>query len=652
MPRSLAARTGMACLAVLALALGALFAAANDLRHFIERAVSEATGRSLTLGELRLALDPHLVVTLRDLRYANPDWASAKAMLDVKGVRASIAWLPLLAGRVVLLDVTLDHPLIDLERRANGSGNWSLGNEPAAGPDSGARLPEVRTLSVDDGRLTVADAPTGTYVTLTVRSSGARAALEATGQYAGLPLSVHGEGDSLLSLADSTRPYAAHGEVAIGNTRARFDGTVTGLTALAAADLQMSAGGESLDQLFPLIGVAIPPSPPWSVKGRLVRNGEWWSLHDFTGRIGDSDLSGSADLAYRNRRATVVAQLASMLLDLDDIGGFIGAKPGAATVSPRQRAEKAQAAAEPTLLPDVPIRLGRLRAMDADVTFKGRSIRGKTPVDNLDAHIVVNDGVMTMNPLDFGVGGGTVAARVVLDGRGETAAVESDIEFRRIRLSRLFPGNRTIEKATGLLGGHATLSASGDSFADLLAHSNGRLGLAMAGGTVSDLVLKLAGLDVAQTLRLLFTGDKPVTLRCAVTDLDVKDGVVNSRSTILDTTDTNLSIDGHISFAGEELDLTLHPLPKDYSLVSLRSPLHLHGTFKHPAVRLDPQAAARGGLAAILGAVASPAAALVPLVETGPGTDADCGHLIAAVERHLGETVPEARPAGRRGSRN
>jgi hypothetical protein len=58
---------------------------------------------------------------------------------------------------------------------------------------------------------------------------------------------------------------------------------------------------------------------------------------------------------------------------------------------------------------------------------------------------------------------------------------------------------------------------------------------------------------------------------------------------------------------------------------SLRGPLEIKGTFKDPAFR--PQAKpllARTAAAAALYAIAPPAA-LLALIETGPGEDIDCG---------------------------
>ena len=88
---------------------------------------------------------------------------------------------------------------------------------------------------------------------------------------------------------------------------------------------------------------------------------------------------------------------------------------------------------------------------------------------------------------------------------------------------------------------------------------------------------------------------------------------------------------GPIDLRRERLDLVFYPEPKDPSIFALRSPIHLEGAFKDPAVR--PEAGpivARIAGAALLAAV-NPLLALLPFIETGPGKDSDCAKLLAHV---------------------
>ena len=70
--------------------------------------------------------------------------------------------------------------------------------------------------------------------------------------------------------------------------------------------------------------------------------------------------------------------------------------------------------------------------------------------------------------------------------------------------------------------------------------------------------------------------------------------------------------------------MVLKPEPKDKSILSLRSPLKVGGTFAAPTAGPDKAAlAGRAGLAIALGVI-NPLLALLATIETGPGKDADC----------------------------
>jgi len=72
----------------------------------------------------------------------------------------------------------------------------------------------------------------------------------------------------------------------------------------------------------------------------------------------------------------------------------------------------------------------------------------------------------------------------------------------------------------------------------------------------------------------------------------------------------------------------LHPYPKDKSILSLRSPIHVGGSLGAPKIRPDKGALVqRGALAVLLGAI-NPVLALAATIETGPGQDANCGAVL------------------------
>ena len=176
----------------------------------------------------------------------------------------------------------------------------------------------------------------------------------------------------------------------------------------------------------------------------------------------------------------------------------------------------------------------------------------------------------------------------------------------------------------GRANGRIDLQGEGNSVAAMLATADGDVQVGMGRGRFSNLLLELAGLDVAESLKFLLGKDKTVRLRCAYGEFTVEEGFVKTQSLVFDTSDTIMFGEGSADFDGEKLALELRPEPKDFSPVSLRGPLHVGGTFKDPKFRPEAKSLlGRGALAAALYAIAPPAA-LLAFIETGPGESIDC----------------------------
>lgn len=629
---------------ILAIILLIVFWDWNWFKRPIEKRVEQQTGRTFRInGDLDVDLGWNPRVTLDDVHLGNASWAREKDMVGAERADVTIDLRALIAGRMSFPRIALTAPRIDLQNSPKG-GNWQIATPKSDDEeDKGEKAaPEIGQLSIDRGKLTYFDPADKTDVEVDIATqSGSENAkslmLRAKGKLRGETLEATANGGPVLSLTDTTSPYPFDAKVSVGRTRAKVDGTVTGLQAFTAAQLNLDVEGETLAALHALTQLVLPETPPYRIRGLLVHEGEKWMFNDFTGNVGDSDLSGDLTATYIDERPRLVAKLQSKQLDIDDLAGFVGATPDTGpgeTASAKQEAEAKKADQSDRVLPSEPVDLAQLRSMDADVEFTALSIRKKDlPIDDLNTHLKLEKGVLSLEPLNFGVAGGRIESIMRIDAQKPTLALDTRTNFTRLDLAKLLPGNSTVTKGTGLIGGRANLKSTGASTAELLGNADGELGIAMRGGSFSNLLLEGAGLDAAEAIGFLVRGDRTVRVRCGVLDLEAQDGVFRPRIFVVDTTDTNLKVDGKVDMGKEELDLTVHPMPKDWSPLSLRSPLHLRGTFKEPKVRPDSQLAIKGGVAAALGALINPLAALLPLIETGPGKNADCDSLVAAAER-------------------
>lgn len=605
----------------------------NWFKGPVERAVQARTGRALHIGNLDVDLGRVTTVRADAITFANASWARQPNMASADRVEIDVRVWPLLRGSVQLPDVRLTRPDVLLQ---TAPGEGDPGNWDFLGDSSGGTPPLLQRLFIDDGRLQFSDARGRTDIRLNVRSGQPRQSdaappllVSGKGRWQGNAFTLSGGTESPLQLTDSAHPFRIHLDGRAGATHAVASGTLTNPFALQLFDLQFALSGQDLADLYPLLGIAIPPSPPYALNGRLKRDHNVWRYERFTGKVGDSDLGGNLQFEVGRERPRLTATLESRRLDFDDLAGFVGAPPrtgSGETANAEQKAEAAQVAASSRVLPDTPYNLGKLRAMDADVRWKAHRINAPSlPLDDMDAHLLLDDGVLRLDPLNFGVAGGDIRSTIRMDARQPQIATSLKASVRGVQLGQLFPDAKLAEQAKGGISGQIDLSGRGNSIAAMLGGSSGDVGVAMGRGHVGNLVMELAGLDITESVKFLFTGDRQIPLRCAFADFGVRDGLMTSRALAVDTTDTIIIGEGTVSLRDESLDLLLRPRPKDKSILVLRSPLRIGGTFKDPSFRPDFKALGlRGAVALALGSIAPPAA-LLATIETGPGKDANCG---------------------------
>ena len=289
-------------------------------------------------------------------------------------------------------------------------------------------------------------------------------------------------------------------------------------------------------------------------------------------------------------------------------------------------ARAARQKASPRLLPDRPYELDRLRAMDADVRLKAHRINAPSlPLDDMEAHLLLDNGLLRLEPLNFGVAGGDIRSNIRMDARETPIRTRAQVSARKLELKQLLPTPETAKDAVGRVSGDMVLTGRGNSVARMLGSADGDVALGMGSGQISNLVMELAGLDVQEALKFLLTRDRRVPIRCAWGDFTVRNGVMDTRSLAFDTTDTIIVGEGRVSLRDETLDLKLRPRPKDRSLFAFRSPLLVGGSFKAPSFRPDmARVGLRAALAIALANIAPPVA-LLATFERGPGEDSNCG---------------------------
>ncbi|WP_390367309.1 AsmA family protein [Variovorax dokdonensis] len=633
----------------------------NRARPWIEQRVSEATGRSLKInGDLQLQWTrggkdqggwrswvpwPHLKA--HNLQFGNAQWSeSGKNMAELSSLSISLNPLPLMRRTILITELELDGPQVVLERQADGRNNWTFDTPPKDASKTGSGKPwgfEVERLILkkgglryDDDKLrmdfnlaldTIDDAGAGPY--------GVRWKLDGT--YRQAKLEGEGQAGQVLDLTDRDTPFPIQAKVRAGRTRAQVEGTLLRPTSLAGMDLKLQLSGQSMADLYELTGVTLPKTAPYTTQGRLVGrladgNQKSWTYRDFTGKMGSSDIAGTLEYLMREPRPLLRGKVRSKLLRFDDLGPLIGAGPSSTQSEFEEKKEKQPGN---RVLPVADFDTDSWGAMDADVVVDGdRIVRDEDlPINSLHAKLNLDNKVLSLKPLNFGVAGGTLGSDIQLDARSGTIAADTRMRIRALQLSKLFPKLEDTKGSLGQLNGSIALSGKGNDIATMLGGADGEVKALVSKGTLSKFVLEAMGLNIGSVVMTRLFGDEQIQLNCLAARFDVKDGLMRTDAFVLDTSESRVEIKGTVSLKTEEMNLDMVPTNKKLRLLSLRAPLHVRGNFADPAVSIDaPTVALKLGAAAAL-AAAAPIAALVPLTSLNLGDDEEftgCRDLLRA----------------------
>ena len=633
---------GLAAL-VLVLVAVVLFFPWDVLRGPINRYVSAELGRRFEITErLSVKLGSTATVRADGLEFANPEWASEPYLVKAKAAEFDIKLLPLLFGKVDLPRVALFEPQIGLQIEPDGRRTWALSRDTS---DSTA-TPKIGALTVDRGTLKYRAAGRGADIsalfTLDPESSTTQAgtrqlplSYKATGKWNNEPFTANGRTGGVLQLSrDLTESFPIEVNAESGKTTLKAKGSVKNLQEFSGLNASFDIQGRNLDELYKLAGVVLPSTPPYKLRGQLSKRGQVWDATQIQGVLGKSDLAGELSFDKSQKIPLLTGKVSSKLLDFEDLRPVIGLPVKAAAAdaksTPQPSAVTAQKAAPANasrkVLPTATLDLVKLKAMNADVTYSALDIRHveELPLDKGSIRVKLDSGVLRLEPLALGVAGGSLAGKITIDVNVVPAAFDTKFDLRAVQLNKLFPTIEKTKSSFGKVSGQVTLKGRGNSLAQMLGSASGDVAVLMGKGELSNILLEIMGLDGGEVIKFLISGDRNVQLRCAAAAFEVKQGLMASKVILLDSSDTVINGSGQISLKDETLDIVLKPQPKDKSILSLRSPLKIGGTFAAPTAGPDKAAVAgRVGLAIALGVI-NPLLALLATVETGPGQDADC----------------------------
>ncbi len=572
--------------------------------------------------------------------------------------------------RPPVIDVlTVEHLEAHLLRDARGGMNWRLGKTASneAGTPSSA-IPRFGLLQVRSGEIDIDDAMLALTLRASVRTQEGTAAdrpgaapqglqVQARGSYRGLPLTADLQSSGVLPWVrsdGSTGTTPLRLDLRVGRAQLKLDGHAGDLLQFDGLDAAVELSGPSLAAVGDALGLTLPTTAAFDMRGRVRKDGSAWLTDIASWRVGTSRLQGDFRYEATSTPPLLTGTLAGERLALADLGPAIGA--GGARDS-KAGGGKSEGGTASRVLPQREFDIPSLQRMNADVVLRlDRLDLGTAQIESLaplQGRVRLQRGVLGVHELLARTASGTLRGEITVDARTpQMPQWRADLRWGGIELERFVKARndnaaaattqRTPGYLGGTLGGSANVAGRGRSIAAVMATLDGKAGLWVRDGSVSHLMVELAGLDLAEGLGVLIKGDQRLPLRCAITQWTLRDGTARPETALIDTSDTTLLIDGELSLAKESLALVVTAQPHDMSLFTLRAPLRINGSFAAPQVQLDKSRIALRVVAAAALAALAPPAALLALVDLGEDDRQQCAESVKRSQ--VARNPPARRP--------
>lgn len=586
----------------------------NKYKGYVTELASKELGRELVInGDASIGLSLTPTIVIEDVELANAPWAANPQMVKIESLEVQFSLLPLLKKQIEISNINLIKPQIFLEVAANGEQNWvfKLPTNTEAQPQAAAEVATpsaevkevnsagvalvglaAKSVTINDGLVVYDDKGNKTELQInsialalpslddeinlkfdvvfnaqqikgSLIAGSVNNFLNNQSSYP-INLAVNAYGVDVSTqgtLSNILSNLSYNLNTNIYNPAGNFNAPETTLIAQISGDLKnVTADISTLNVVNNLI------------RGKLSAN--------IAGKIPyiNADLtSDKFDLTAFNQNSNMAWQMPSLI----------------------------DTAYASELVPNTPIPFEMLNLVNADLKLAIGTliIDAGMQANNVNLTAKLNNGVLKVNPLKLGFGGGEIDAILGLNAKAQELSLK--MTGKNLLLQQL----------------HQEFQVTGAD--DFGVSSGGNIDLDInlvgQGATVRQLVNDLSGQVIAilnksviQTGKLKFltsnfinqlldvlqvrrTSSKQIDVSCAVVRSDIKDGkAVFPKGIALNAEQMTVVSDGNINLLNDKIDFSIKPNITDVSVIqAIASFIKVQGTLQNPKIVLDDMTAAR-----------------------------------------------------------
>lgn len=303
--------------------------------------------------------------------------------------------------------------------------------------------------------------------------------------------------------------------------------------------------------------------------------------------IGETELNGQISGTLAGERPKVVAKLTSPLFRLKDIG--LTSYEGALDQEKTPDAQVKSTISDPNkIFSQELIPFEKLNEIDLDLDVLLEDVEGvHLDIDQVEARIIIEKGVLHVEPLQFNFVGGHLNGVLKVDTSVDPPFVSLNLLGDDVILGDFLSQSDVEVPLDGDLHLLADLRASGNTPHELASTLDGSFDMAVERGHVKTSLLRLSTTGPFTWMFSSSARKGYSELNCLITRFKIKEGRAESLTLLLDTPNSQVLGQGHVDLGDEVMDFQFSPSAKQRRLVSMSTPFSITGPMKDPTINVN-----------------------------------------------------------------
>ena len=406
--------------------------------------------------------------------------------------------------------------------------------------------------------------------------------VNAEGRIQGHAVKLYGNIVPPADLLQGVEPFDVKLALQALGVTAKVDGTVA--SALDGGDLGILASANDLSGLKPLLGEAVPVVGKTELQAQLKLEPSQLRLTPLKVKLGDSRIDGWLVLNTSASVPELRTELDIVDLNLDTLMPPAEKPPDA---KPPSKSDGDR------VLSNEPLPFDAFARIDIQATLRATNlVRHKSLLKQAGVNINLSGGKLSASLSELSSAHGELLADVEIDARNaKNAGLSVNFKAARIELGELLTTTEGEAAIEGPLAVDISLKGRGNSVAQIAGSLNGKVKLLIEEGRADARALDMFVGGLGAMVGTIFTEQSSKSeINCAICDLKIDKGLVDTQLAVLDTQYSTVFIDGRVNLKDEKLDLKVSPDAKGVTL-SVAFPVLVRGTMAKPNIDVEKKGA-------------------------------------------------------------